>query len=148
MFKIIKFRTMRTNSEQAGQLTVGKEDKRITSIGKLLRKYKFDELSQLMNVLGGSMSMVGPRPEVPKYVEAYTSEQKRILKVKPGITDIASLRFFRENELLSRSADPERTYIEDVMPRKIQLNLEYVENRSLLTYFQVILRTVIRILTR
>lgn len=145
LFKIIKFRTMRRNSESAGQLTVGEKDNRITSIGKLLRRYKLDELPQLINVLVGSMSMVGPRPEVPKYVEVYSSEQKRILDVEPGITDIASLRFFRENELLSRTDNPERTYIEEIMPKKIKLNMEYVENRSLETYFKVILKTIGRI---
>jgi len=141
-FYLIKFRTMREGSNESGLLTVGDRDSRITKVGYYLRKYKMDELPQLFNVLKGDMSFVGPRPEVSKYVELYNEEQRHVLDVRPGITDIASITYLDESEVLSRSEDPERAYVEKIMPHKIQLNLQYLEKRSLLTDIGVILRTL------
>jgi len=140
-FGLYKFRTMRTGADEDGLLTVGEHDNRITRIGYFLRKLKIDELPQLMNVLKGDMSLVGPRPEVRKYVELYTEEQRKVLSVRPGITDYASIEYVNENELLSHSADPDRTYIEEVMPDKIKLNMRYLENHSLKEYFKIIFLT-------
>ncbi len=143
-FKLWKFRTMRPMSEGSGQLTIGANDMRITNAGKLLRKYKIDELPQLLNVLVGEMSMVGPRPEVPKYVAMYSPEQKKVLSIRPGITDHASLHYFEENELLAKSKEPEKTYIEEIMPSKLALNLAYVERHSLWGDVVIIARTAKR----
>lgn len=143
-FKLWKFRTMRPMSEGSGQLTIGANDMRITSAGKVLRKYKIDELPQLLNVLVGEMSMVGPRPEVPKYVAMYSPEQKKVLSIRPGITDHASLHYFEENELLAKSKEPEKTYIEEIMPSKLALNLAYVESHSLWGDVVIIARTAKR----
>lgn len=143
-FRLWKFRTMRINSESAGQITVGARDNRITSFGYYLRKFKFDELPQLWNVLIGDMSMVGPRPEVPKYVALYTPEQKRVLSIQPGITDYASLQYFEESELLAKSQNPEETYIEEIMPKKLALNLQYVDGKSFSSDLKIILKTVVR----
>lgn len=144
-FKLFKFRTMVVDSDKKGLLTVGGRDPRITSIGYFLRKYKLDELPQLINVLFGSMSLVGPRPEVRKYVELYSAEEKKVLNVKPGITDYASLEYFNENELLAKSSHPEETYIKEIMPAKIKLNKRFIENRSVLVYFSIIFKTIARI---
>ena len=141
-FHLMKFRTMRPHSEQFGQITVGAKDPRITSAGAWLRKYKMDELPQLFNILKGDMAVVGPRPEVPKYVKLYTPEQLRVLEVRPGLTDFASLEFFHENELLSKSPDPERTYVEEIMPVKLALNLKYITEASLFTDLNIILLTI------
>jgi lipopolysaccharide/colanic/teichoic acid biosynthesis glycosyltransferase len=146
-FKLWKFRTMRPMSEGAGQLTVGAHDQRITKAGLWLRKYKLDELPQLINVFVGEMSIVGPRPEVPKYVSMYNDEQRHVLDIRPGITDHASLLYFEENALLARSTDPERTYIEEVMPAKLKLNLDYIHNRHFLGDIQIILKTVKRMVS-
>jgi len=143
-FLLHKFRTMKPESEGAGQLTVGARDSRITRIGYHLRKYKVDELPQLWNVFVGEMSMVGPRPEVPRYVRLYNAEQQKVLLVKPGITDYASLRFFTENELLARAEDPERVYIEEIMPAKLALNLKYIEEMNFATDIRIIVATVAR----
>jgi lipopolysaccharide/colanic/teichoic acid biosynthesis glycosyltransferase len=143
-FRLWKFRTMRPMSESAGQLTVGANDMRITRAGKTLRKYKVDELPQLFNVLIGDMSMVGPRPEVPKYVAMYTAEQRRVLTIRPGITDQASLMYFEENDLLAQSDDPEKTYIHEIMPAKLELNLRYLDTHDLRGDMVIILRTVQR----
>jgi lipopolysaccharide/colanic/teichoic acid biosynthesis glycosyltransferase len=143
-FKLWKFRTMRPMSEGSGQLTIGANDMRITNAGKVLRKYKIDELPQLLNVLVGEMSMVGPRPEVPKYVAMYSPEQKKVLSIRPGITDHASLHYFEENELLAKSKEPEKTYIEEIMPSKLALNLAYVERHSLWGDVVIIARTAKR----
>lgn len=145
-FKLWKFRTMHPKSELQGQLTVGSGDKRITRAGYFLRKYKVDELPQLWNVLMGEMSIVGPRPEVPRYVAMYTSEQLRVLSIRPGITDYASLTYFSENDLLAASDNPEETYIREIMPAKLQLNLEYVSNHSFLGDLKIIMLTGLRIL--
>ncbi|MBK9701469.1 MAG: sugar transferase [Flavobacteriales bacterium] len=129
-FRLLKFRSMRPGSEALGQLTIGGRDPRITGVGRFLRSTKLDELPQLWNVLKGDMSVVGPRPEVPRYVALYTAEQQVVLSVRPGITGMASLDYVDENELLARSTDPERTYVEEVMPVKLALDLRYVRDRS------------------
>ena len=144
-FKIFKYRTMRVGSDKYSQITVGK-DERITKIGSFLRKYKLDEIPQLINVLIGDMSLVGPRPEVPKYVVLYTDEQKEILKVRAGITDYASIEFSDENDLLALEEDPEKAYIEKIMPKKIELNKKYLSEISVLTDIKIILLTIKKIL--
>jgi len=142
-FKIFKFRTMYMNAAQLGSLTVGSKDSRITRVGYFLRKYKLDELPQLFNVLAGEMSIVGPRPELRKYVDMYTAEQMKILNIKPGITDYASIEYRNENELLAMTPNPEQYYIEYVMPHKIQINHKYLLNKTPISYFKVIVRTFI-----
>lgn len=144
-FGLLKFRSMRVNADKAGLLTVGGRDSRITNAGYYLRKYKIDELPQLFNVLVGDMSLVGPRPEVRKYVDLYTESQKKILLVKPGITDMASIAYKKENELLARSPDPEKTYITEIMPEKIKLNMIYIEDPGIIHYFKIIFQTIISI---
>ena len=144
-FKILKYRTMRAGSDKYSQITVGK-DERITKIGSFLRKYKLDEIPQLINVLIGDMSLVGPRPEVPKYVALYTDEQKEILKVRAGITDYASIEFSNENDLLALEKDSEKAYIEKIMPKKIELNKKYLSEISMLTDIRIILLTIKKIL--
>lgn len=140
-FGLYKFRTMRIGADSEGLLTVGEHDARITRVGYFLRKTKMDELPQLWNVLKGDMSLVGPRPEVRKYVELYTDEQRKVLRVRPGITDYASIEYVNENELLSKSEDPDRTYIEEVMPDKIKLNMRYLEHYTVSEYFKIIFLT-------
>jgi lipopolysaccharide/colanic/teichoic acid biosynthesis glycosyltransferase len=144
-FRLWKFRTMYPDSEKHGQITVGAHDNRITGPGKFLRKYKLDELPQLINVLSGAMSLVGPRPEVRIYVDLYSEEQKKVLSVKPGITDYASIEYADESELLSRSQDPLKTYVEEIMPAKIMLNMKYIKNPSLNNYFRIIYFTIIKL---
>ncbi len=146
-FKLFKFRTMRSDSDKAGLLTVGGKDPRITKVGYYLRKYKLDELPQLLNVFFGTMSLVGPRPEVRKYVELYTEEQKKVLQVKPGITDYASLEYFNENELLAKSSDPEQTYIKEVLPAKLALNKKYISEAGVRTDLRIIFRTLTKIIS-
>jgi lipopolysaccharide/colanic/teichoic acid biosynthesis glycosyltransferase len=141
-FSLFKFRTMKKDSDKKGLLTVGGRDPRITSIGYYLRKTKTDELPQLFNVLFGNMSFVGPRPEVRKYVDMYNKEQKLVLKLKPGITDYASLEYFSENELLAKSKDPEKTYIEEIMPAKLELNKKYIREAGVMTDIKIIARTI------
>ena len=145
LFKIYKFRTMRENSEGNKQITVGK-DNRITGIGHILRKTKLDELPQLFNVLKGEMSLVGPRPEVPKYVELYTDEQREILKVPAGITDYASIYFSNESELLGEVENPEEFYIKKIMPYKIELNKKYINEIGIMTDIKIIILTILKIL--
>ena len=140
-FGLYKFRSMRVGSDSEGLLTVGERDNRITRIGYILRKTKIDELPQLMNVLKGDMSLVGPRPEVRKYTDMYTEEQRKVLCVRPGITDYASIEYVNENELLSTADDPERMYIEKVMPDKIKLNMKYLEHYTIGEYFKIIFLT-------
>ena len=144
-FKVYKFRSMIVDADKKGLLSIGKDgrDPRITKIGYILRKYKLDELPQLINVLKGDMSLVGPRPEVRKYVDLYDDNQKEILKVKPGITDIASITFRNENDLLSQSPNPERYYIQEIMPKKISLSLEYVKTRTLIKDIKLIFKTIL-----
>ncbi|MFW5804920.1 MAG: sugar transferase [Bacteroidales bacterium] len=143
LFSILKFRSMKINSDQKGQLTVGSNDKRITKTGRFIRKYKLDELPQLINVLNGDMSIVGPRPEVPKYVSMYTDEQRKVLQVKPGITDYASIEYANENDLLAASSDPEKTYINEIMPDKLALNKKYILEKKFTTDITIIAKTLI-----
>ena len=145
-FKLYKFRTMFLNSDSKGLLTVGNNDKRITKLGYYLRKNKLDEFPQLINVLNGTMSIVGPRPEVRKYVNLYNSEQKSILDVKPGITDLASIMYYNENEILANSVNPEQTYINEIMPIKLELNKQYINEMSLLTDLKIIFKTFIKLI--
>ncbi len=146
-FRIYKFRTMRLNADRLGLLTVGGKDPRVTSIGYYLRKYKLDELPQLINVLIGQMSFVGPRPEVRQYVDLYTQEQRKVLEVRPGITDLASIAFRNENELLAKQDDPDKYYIEVIMPEKIRINLQYIAQKTFWTDITVIFKTFRAILT-
>jgi lipopolysaccharide/colanic/teichoic acid biosynthesis glycosyltransferase len=146
-FKIFKFRTMHINADKAGLLTVGGRDPRVTLIGFFLRKYKLDELPQLLNVLFGSMSLVGPRPEVRKYVDLYNAEQQKVLSVKPGITDYASIEYSEENDLLAKSSDPEKTYIEEIMPAKLLLNQKYIAEKSIITDIKIIWMTASKIIS-
>ena len=141
-FTIYKFRSMRVNSDRQGLLTIGGRDGRITKAGVFIRKYKLDELPQLFNVLRGDMSFVGPRPEVRKYVELYTEEQKKVLTVRPGITSLSSIKYRNENEILSRSDNPEQYYIDVIMQDKLAIELDYLEQRSLLTDIKVIFQTI------
>ena len=142
-FGMFKFRSMKKNAEKIGlQITVGGKDPRITQIGFILRKYKIDELPQLFNVLIGQMSFVGPRPEVRRYVNEYTDAQLEVLKIKPGITDLASIKYKNENELLGKSINPEHTYINEVLPAKIELNMKFVKNPTIQLYFQIIWKTI------
>lgn len=130
-FYVLKFRTMRKDADKQGKLTVGMRDPRITKSGYFLRKFKLDEFPQFINVLKGEMSIIGPRPEVREYVDLYTEDQLKILNVKPGITDYASVEYFNENEILGKAEDPHKTYIEVVMPAKIEMNKKYLNNPSL-----------------
>lgn len=146
IFEIYKFRTMVTDAEKLGkQITIG-SDNRITKVGRFIRKYKLDEFPQLINVLKGEMSLVGPRPEVPKYVELYDIYQEQILLVQPGITDYASIKFKNESELLGCSDNPEKSYVEDIMPQKINLNMKYIKNISLFEDIKLVLSTILEIL--
>ncbi len=146
-FFLLKFRTMKTDADKKGLLTVGNKDSRITRIGYYLRKYKLDELPQLFNVLLGSMSLVGPRPEVRKYVSLYNTEQQKVLSVKPGITDYASIEYANENERLAKSDNPEQTYISEIMPHKLSLNLKYIQEQSFVTDLKIIFCTLAKILS-
>jgi lipopolysaccharide/colanic/teichoic acid biosynthesis glycosyltransferase len=141
-FRVWKFRTMAPQAQNSGiPLTVA-GDARITKSGRWLRRLKLDELPQLLNVLAGEMSLVGPRPEVPRYVGLYTPEQRRVLELVPGVTDVSSIAYRRENELLAEASDPERTYVEHILPEKIRLSLEYAVGANVWTDFLVILRTI------
>ena len=147
-FFILKFRSMRIDSDSKGKLTVGMRDPRITNIGYFIRKYKLDEFPQFINVLKGEMSVVGPRPEVQEYVDLYNDEQLKVLNVKPGITDYASLYYFKENELLAQSDNPQKTYIEEIMPAKLKLNEKYLENPTVFHDIKIIFLTFGKILTK
>jgi lipopolysaccharide/colanic/teichoic acid biosynthesis glycosyltransferase len=144
-FYLFKFRTMFSDSDKKGLLTVGMRDSRITKMGYTLRKYKLDELPQLFNVLNGTMSIVGPRPEVPKYVAMYTDEQKKVLVVRPGITDYASIEYANENAILAKAENPEEMYIKDVMPAKLALNEKYIREMGFATDLKIIFKTIGRI---
>jgi lipopolysaccharide/colanic/teichoic acid biosynthesis glycosyltransferase len=146
-FQLIKFRSMYVDSHNHGLLTVGNSDPRVTRAGLFIRRYKLDELPQFINVFLGSMSIVGPRPEVRKYVNLYTPEQIKVISVKPGLTDYASIHFIDENEVLSKSQHPEVTYIEQILPSKIKMNMLYINNRNLRHYFRIILLTIKKILS-
>jgi lipopolysaccharide/colanic/teichoic acid biosynthesis glycosyltransferase len=147
-FELLKFRSMRPGSEARGQITVGERDPRITGVGHFLRRTKLDELPQLINILMGDMSVVGPRPEVPKYVALYSPEQRAVLTVRPGLTSLASIAYINENEVLGRSADPERTYVDEVMPAKLALDLKYVREQSVMLDMTIIARTALRLFSR
>ena len=145
-FKLYKFRSMRLNAEASGKLTVGMKDPRITSVGVFIRKYKLDEFPQFINVLMGDMSIVGPRPEVHEFVALYSDTQKKVLEVKPGITDYASIEYFNENELLASSDNPKKTYVEKIMPDKLELNQKYLANPTLAHDLKIIFMTIRRVL--
>lgn len=145
-FQLLKFRSMKQNADKAGLLTVGMHDNRITKSGKFIRKYKLDEMPQFINVIKGEMSVVGPRPEVKKYVDLYSEEQRKILHVKPGITDYASLEYFNENEILGKSDNPERTYIEQILPDKLTINKKYINKPNIITDIKIIGLTILKII--
>jgi lipopolysaccharide/colanic/teichoic acid biosynthesis glycosyltransferase len=145
-FSVLKFRSMKTESDRDGLLTVGGKDSRITKAGYYLRKYKLDELPQLINVLKGEMSFVGPRPEVRKYVNYYNDKQREVLNVRPGITDIASIAYRNENELLEGSDNPENFYITVIMPDKLRMNLDYLNDRSFFKDVKIIFKTLVAII--
>lgn len=142
-FSLFKFRTMAPNSDKSGLLTIGNRDRRITNVGKWLRKYKLDELPQLLNIFIGDMSFVGPRPEVRKYVDLYNYGQLKVLAIKPGLTDYASLKYINEGEILASYSDPEKAYIDKIMPEKLTLNLQYIKEQSFLTDIKILAKTVI-----
>jgi lipopolysaccharide/colanic/teichoic acid biosynthesis glycosyltransferase len=140
-FKLFKFRSMRVGSDRKGLITVGGNDPRMTKAGVFIRRFKLDELPQLFNVLIGDMSLVGPRPEVRKYVDFYNAEQLRVLSVRPGITDYASIEYVDENEILDLAVDPEKVYIEEIIPNKIRLNMKYIQHQTIREYFYIIFLT-------
>lgn len=144
-FYLYKFRSMRPDSDKLGLITVGGRDPRVTRSGYYIRKYKLDEFPQLINVFKGDMSLVGPRPEVRKYVDMYSPEQMRVLSVRPGITSLASIRYRNENDILAQAEDPERCYIEQVMPDKLAIDLEYIPKANLWTDIKLIFSTFKRI---
>ncbi len=145
-FRIFKFRTMVVNAEELGGPSTAGDDSRLTKIGKLLKKFQLDELPQLINVLEGEMSCVGPRPEVKMYVDMMTNEERStILSIKPGMTDLASLWDFHESEVLKGSPDPEKSYMEKIRPTKIKLQLEYVKTRSFMLDLKIIIKTILKI---
>lgn len=145
-FRIFKFRTMRPNADKTGLITVGGHDPRVTRSGYYIRKYKLDEFPQLINVLLGDMSLVGPRPEVRKYVNLYNAEQLHVLDVRPGITSLASIRYRNENELLANATNPDKVYIEKIMPDKLAIDLEYVAKANLWTDIKLIFTTFYEII--
>ena len=144
-FWLYKFRSMRKDADKSGLITVGGRDPRITRMGYFIRKYKIDELPQLWNVFIGDMCLVGPRPEVRKYTDLYTSEQRRVLSVRPGITDWASIEYVDENEILGKAEDPDRAYIEQIMPDKIRYNMRWIDHQGVGEYFRIIFTTLFRI---
>lgn len=145
-FQLYKFRTMCADADKGSQITVSDRDSRITKTGAFLRKYKIDEFPQFLNILKGEMSIVGPRPEVRKYVEMYTPEQMRVLSVRPGLTDYASIRYVNENALLAASDNPEETYIHEIMPDKLALNLQYIDEQSIWVDCKIMWQTVMAII--
>lgn len=147
-FRLFKFRSMRPDSDKLGLITVGGRDPRVTRSGYYIRKYKLDEFPQLINVFLGDMSLVGPRPEVRKYVDMYTPEQMRVLSVRPGITSLASIRYRNENDILAAAEDPDKCYIEVVMPDKLKIDLEYVDRATLLNDIKLIFSTFREILAK
>ena len=146
-FRLFKFRSMHVGSDKKGLITVGGHDPRVTRSGYYIRKYKLDELPQLINVFIGDMSLVGPRPEVRKYVDLYTPEQLHVLDVRPGITDMASIRYRNENELLEQAADPEQYYRDVVMQDKLRINLEYIADHSFIKDLKIIFMTFKAVVT-
>jgi len=144
-FGLYKFRSMATDSDKTGQITIG-NDSRITKVGRFIRKYKIDELPQLINILKGEMSVVGPRPEVKKYVDLYSKEQLTVLSVLPGLSDYASIEYFDEQTVLGKAKDPDKEYIEVVMPAKLNLNLKYIADKSIGTDLKIIFKTLGKII--
>lgn len=144
-FRIFKFRSMRVGSDKGRQITVGERDPRITRSGYFIRRYKIDELPQLINVFLGDMSIVGPRPEVRKYVDLYSEEQRKVFQVRPGITDLASIKYRNENELLSQVDNPDTYYIDVIMPDKLAINLEYIRHQSFMGDIKIIFNTLFKI---
>lgn len=145
-FKIFKFRTMVPDAEKLGGPSTAGDDPRLLKIGHFLKKYQLDELPQLIDVLRGEMSLVGPRPEVKMYVDMMSEEERKtILSIKPGMTDLASLWNFHESEVLKGSPDPEKTYLEKIRPEKIRLQMEYVKNRSFLLDLKIVIKTILRV---
>jgi lipopolysaccharide/colanic/teichoic acid biosynthesis glycosyltransferase len=144
-FFLLKFRSMRPGSDKKGLLTVGDNDNRVTKVGYFLRKTKMDELPQLINILKGDMSFVGPRPEVREYVRLYNAEQMKVLSVRPGLTDYASIEYFKESELLAQADNPEETYINEIMPAKLKLNQKYITEQSFCTDLKLIGRTIAKL---
>ena len=150
-FDLYKFRSMKVDAEKSGPALShadGQSDPRLTRIGRWLRAHHLDELPQLWNVLIGDMSLVGPRPEVRKYVDLYTEEQKQVLRVRPGITDYASIEYVDENRLLAASQAPDKTYIEEIMPQKIALNMRYINHPTVGEYFRILFLTTIAIFSK
>ena len=145
-FGLLKFRSMRIGADKMSLITIGDRDPRVTRAGYYIRKYKLDELPQLWNVLIGDMSLVGPRPEVRRYVDLYTEEQRRVLSVRPGITDYASIEYIDENRLLAQSDNPDKAYIEQIMPAKIALNMRYINHPTVGEYMKIILITFAKII--
>ena len=145
-FGLLKFRSMRVGADKMSLITIGDRDPRVTRAGFYIRKYKLDELPQLWNVLIGDMSLVGPRPEVRRYVDVYTDEQRKVLSVRPGITDYASIEYIDENILLAQSKDPNKTYIDQIIPAKIALNMRYIDHHTLGEYFKIIFLTFYKII--
>ena len=145
-FGLLKFRSMRVGADKSSLITIGEHDSRITRAGYYIRKYKLDELPQLWNVLVGDMSLVGPRPEVRRYVDMYTDEQRQVLTVRPGITDYASIEYIDENRILAQAEDPDRTYIEEILPAKIALNMRYIKHQTLGEYMKIIFLTLAKII--
>ena len=145
-FGLLKFRSMRVGADKMSLITIGERDPRVTHAGYYIRRFKLDELPQLWNVLIGDMSMVGPRPEVRRYVNLYTLEQQRVLSVRPGITDYASIEYIDENRLLAQSSDPDKTYIEEIMPAKITLNMRYINHQTIGEYMKIIFYTITKII--
>lgn len=145
LFRLFKFRTMRVGADKATAITVGQRDPRITSVGHFLRRFKLDELPQLINVLKGEMSLVGPRPELKRFVDLYQGDQRKVIEVTPGITDYASLEFRNENELLEGKTDPIDFYMKEILPKKLELNLKYIREQSFWTDVRIIVLTVVHI---
>lgn len=146
-FALYKFRSMRPQADKGSLITIGGRDPRITRSGYYIRKFKLDELPQLINVLKGDMSIVGPRPEVRRYVDMYTAEQMQVLAVRPGITDLASIKYRNENELLETVSDPEEYYVKTIMPDKLAINLQYVQQQSFVSDLGIILRTLLAVVS-
>ncbi|KAA9041457.1 sugar transferase [Ginsengibacter hankyongi] len=147
-FKLLKFRSMRIGSDKNGLITVGERDPRMTKTGAFIRRFKLDELPQLFNVLKGDMSLVGPRPELRYFVNLYTPEQRKVLSVRPGITDYASIEYVNENFILGSAVNPEKVYVEEILPDKIRLNMKYIQSYGMKEYFRLIFLTLWHIIKK
>lgn len=145
-FGLFKFRSMAVGSDKGSQITIG-NDMRVTKVGKFIRKYKIDEIPQLINIIKGDMSVVGPRPEVKKYVDLYSNQQLKVLTVLPGLSDYASIEYFDEQKILGEAENPDQVYIDVVMPEKLNLNLKYISEKSLVTDLKIIFKTLKKIIS-